>query len=83
MFDVFYFIFYDSCEKAAKKEGYRYFCIEFYGECWGYKDFDVTKPHAGEKKCLGKRPNYDTCIHNQTNPVCVGTSHHGYLYEIK
>ena len=74
--------FYDSCGKAAKAGGYRYFCIEFYGECWGYKEFDVTQAHAGANKCWGKRPNYATCIHDQKNPVCVGTAHHGYLYEV-
>ena len=74
--------FSDSCGKAAKDGGYKYFCIEFYGECWGYKNFDVQKPHAGAKQCWGKRPNYDTCIHEKKNPICVGTNNHGYIYEI-
>ena len=74
--------FYDSCGKAAKDEGYRYFCIEFYGECWGYKDFNVNQSHAGANACWGKRPNYDTCIHNQRSPICVGTGNHGYIYEL-
>ncbi|CAB3983251.1 neural cell adhesion molecule 1-like [Paramuricea clavata] len=71
-----------DCGKAAKDEGYRYFCIEFYGECWGYKDFNVNQPHAGANACWGKRPNYDTCIHNQRSPICVGTGKHGYIYEL-
>ncbi|XP_028392610.1 von Willebrand factor A domain-containing protein 2-like [Dendronephthya gigantea] len=71
-----------DCGKEAKKTGHKYFLIEFYGECWGYKDFDVNQPHAGAKKCWGKRPNYDTCIHNQKNPICVGTGHHGYVYQL-
>ena len=74
--------FHDSCGKEAKRAGYKYFLIEFYGECWGYKDFPVNKPHAGAKKCWGKRPNYETCIHNQKNPICVGTGFHGYVYQL-
>ena len=66
----------------AKDAGYRYFCIEFYAECWGFKKFDVTKPHASEKKCWGKRPKYDTCIDNEKNPICVGINYHGYIYEV-
>ena len=81
-YDLIHFIFNNSCGKAAKREGYRYFCIEYYGECWGYKEFDVTQPHAGATKCWGKRPNYETCIHDQKNPICVGKNDHGYIYEV-
>ncbi|XP_028392831.1 von Willebrand factor A domain-containing protein 2-like [Dendronephthya gigantea] len=71
-----------DCAKAAKAQGHKYFLIEFYGECWGYKDFDVSQPHAGAKKCWGKRPNYDTCDQNKSKPICVGTGHHGYVYQL-
>ena len=77
--------FPNSCGKAAKDGGYKYFCIEYYGECWGYKDFDVQQPHAGATRCWGKRPDYDKCVHDeekQKSPVCVGTDFHGYIYEV-
>ena len=78
-----YLTFYDSCGKKAFEEGYRYFCIEFYGECWGYKEFNVTQPQKyGPKTCWGKHPNYQLCNQDQKNPVCVGTQDHGYLYEV-
>lgn len=81
-YNRFDLIFYNSCGKAAKHASYSYFCIEFYGECWGYREFDVMQPHAGARKCWGKRPNHETCIHDQENPICVGTKYHGYFYEV-
>ncbi|XP_028392830.1 von Willebrand factor A domain-containing protein 2-like isoform X2 [Dendronephthya gigantea] len=71
-----------DCAKVAKAQGYKYFLIEFYGECWGYKDFDVNQPHAEAKKCWRKRPNYDICDVNHITPICVGTQFHGFLYRV-
>ena len=82
IYNRFNVMFYNSCGEAAKGAGYRYFCIEFYGECWGYKGFDVTQLHVSAKKCWGKRPNYATCNYVMKNPICVGTEYYGYLYEI-
>ncbi|XP_028392832.1 von Willebrand factor A domain-containing protein 2-like [Dendronephthya gigantea] len=71
-----------DCGKEAKAQGYKYFLIEFHGECWGYGDFDVNQPHAGAGNCWGKRPNYQICDETQMKPICVGTGDHGYLYHL-
>ena len=74
-----------SCGKKAKERGYNYFCIEFYGECWGYtyKQLDIPDETADPGKCWGKRPIYDKCDHTQDNPICVGVASHGYVYELQ
>ena len=77
-----YYIYF-SCGKAAKEQSYKYFCVEHYGECYGFNQFDLSQPQAGPKKCWGQRPVYDQCDHELPKPICVGTPSHGYVYELQ
>ena len=77
------FGFYFSCGQIAKERSYKYFCIEFFGECWGYNYLDLSTPKETHGKCWGKRPIYNQCNHNLTKPICVGVASHGYVYELQ
>ena len=70
------------CANKAAVEGYKYFGLRNWGECWGEKDAgkmeailsDVT--HASQE-CLGN--DYRPCDNNATSE-CVGKAHSTYVY---
>ncbi|XP_028403466.1 uncharacterized protein LOC114526148 [Dendronephthya gigantea] len=69
------------CAEAAMKKGYKYFGLQFWGECWSGPSPAAEKgiiKHARGKKCYG--PQYKKCDSNSNN--CVGAENHNFIYEI-
>ncbi|XP_028401393.1 fibropellin-1-like isoform X2 [Dendronephthya gigantea] len=68
-----------ECAKQARKKDYRYFGLQFYGECWSgmhsERLFSIKKP----SQCLGYE--YKTC-EDSTNSACTGGGGYNYVYEI-
>ena len=77
-------LFYiSSCAKQAKSKGYRYFGLQFYGECWsGDPSVDLFKDKpASADQCWGYKPNYAQCD-DKAETECIGREEHNYIYEI-
>ncbi|XP_028411153.1 uncharacterized protein LOC114533760 [Dendronephthya gigantea] len=70
------------CAEAAMKKGYKYFGLQFWGECWSgpspAADTEYDK-HGVGKECFGF--GYEKCTNNDKN--CVGKNNHNFIYEIE
>ena len=70
------FIF--RCAKKVVEGGFRYFGLQFYGECWS-GDHAEHLFATESKKCIGH--NYGSCDDN-TLGACTGEAGNNYVYEI-
>lgn len=70
-----------KCAKLVKENGYRFFGLQFYGECWsGNHSSDIFNGRPSEN-CWSYRPNYTHCDDN--SPMeCVGKANFNYVYEV-
>ena len=73
--------FHFRCAKLVKENGYRFFGLQFYGECWsGNHSSDIFNGRPSEN-CWSYRPNYTHCDDN--SPMeCVGKANFNYVYEV-
>ncbi|CAB3996708.1 delta B [Paramuricea clavata] len=70
------------CAELAKKKGYRYFGLQFYGECWSGVHSPTLFNARKSDSCWGYRPDYENC--DDDSPTeCIGQEHHNYIYEVK
>ncbi|XP_066922200.1 uncharacterized protein [Clytia hemisphaerica] len=70
------------CSDKAKKMGYKYFALGFYGECWAGKDMKefvkvMNDFSQGSMKCING--NYWACDNMTTSP-CTGGANTEYIY---
>ncbi|XP_066920682.1 uncharacterized protein [Clytia hemisphaerica] len=81
------------CAMAAKKGNYKYFGIQFYGECWAGNDEKELKKDgdADKDKCLVKlgAPPYGQYCPSKSEQegmchpqLCVGVQKTNYVYEM-
>ena len=70
-----------KCAELAKQNGYRYFGLQYYGECWsGIHSSDLFNSSTSNK-CWGHRPDYKNCDDNSLTE-CIGQAHQNYIYEV-
>ncbi|XP_028417926.1 neurogenic locus notch homolog protein 1-like [Dendronephthya gigantea] len=69
------------CAELAKERGYRYYGLQFFGECWSGEHSEEIFETKKAKSCWGYRPNYTQCVDDSPNE-CVGKEHHNYIYEV-
>ena len=70
------------CAELAKQNGYRYFGLQFYGECWSGVHSSALFNSSMSDKCWGHRPDYKNCDDNSLTE-CIGQEHYNYIYEVK
>ena len=82
MFSVLsYLSFSIRCADLAYERGYRYFGLQFYGECWsGTHSSDLLEGPKSDK-CWGHRPDYQNCD-DGSSTECIGQAHYNYIYEV-
>ncbi|XP_028403372.1 uncharacterized protein LOC114526070 [Dendronephthya gigantea] len=70
------------CAEAAMKKGYKYFGLQYWGECWSgpspAADNEYDK-HGPADECYD--PQYERCAETSTN--CVGAENENFVYEIQ
>ena len=67
------------CAKRAREKEFRYFGLQFYGECWSGKHSERLFASKKSSECLGY--DYKTC-EDSTDSACTGNGGHNYVYEI-
>ncbi|KXJ18031.1 Fibropellin-1 [Exaiptasia diaphana] len=67
------------CAESAAKNGYQYFGIQSYGDCWGgtFKQGNAGLSSVISDKCLGK--DYNNC--SDFAEYCVGEEHAILIYK--
>ncbi len=70
------------CAELAKRKGYRYFGLQFYGECWSGVHSSALFNARKSEKCWGYRPDYENCV-DDSPTECIGQEHHNYIYEVR
>lgn len=68
-----------ACAAAAKAKGWKYFGLQFYGECWSGPSLNPERDGASTE-CIGN--NYKACDHN-SETECIGKAFTNYVYKIK
>ena len=71
-----------ACAEKAVQQGYQYFELRFYGECWAAKDFaaveNILKDGASASNgCIGN--SFSPCNKNDPSE-CVGRPGSTYVY---
>lgn len=69
------------CASIAKTRGYRYFGLQYYGECWSGLHSTTLLNGGKSNQCWGYRPDFRNCDDNSPTE-CVGTEHYNYIYEV-
>ncbi|XP_028401514.1 uncharacterized protein LOC114524587 [Dendronephthya gigantea] len=70
------------CANLARNEGYRYFGVQNFKECWfGEPSNSFFTIHSKVEKCWGVRPNYKECS-DKAITKCVGSAKYNYIYHI-
>lgn len=70
------------CAEAAMKKGYKYFGLQYWGECWSGPSPAVDQTyekHGKGQACYG--PGYEKCTPSFT--TCVGDHNNNFVYEIE
>ncbi|XP_031558858.1 uncharacterized protein LOC116295232 isoform X2 [Actinia tenebrosa] len=66
------------CAKAAAKNRFGYFALQFYGECWSGQDAGASFPRAGRSShCVSK--GFEKCA-ERSRKNCVGESLSNFVY---
>ncbi|EDO41073.1 predicted protein [Nematostella vectensis] len=69
------------CAKAAKAKGYRFFAIQFFGECYSGPNMENPfTPRSRSKKCYTN--GYKRCDSMDDAP-CVGGSFRDFVYQLE
>lgn len=82
----FLYSFTCACAQKAKQKHYKYFGIEYYGECWSGVPADYSvHGRSGECKSVsGPDCTFRTCDEDSYKPkICVGGQWALYVYKIK
>ena len=69
------------CADAAKKKGYKYIGLQFWGECWSGPTLQAEAEydkHGKGDACYGLE--YKHCT--SKSEFCVGDNNHNFIYEI-
>ena len=62
-----------------QQRGFRYFGLQFYGECWSGDHSEDLFASRTSDKCIGHK--YARCDDNALD-ACTGEASHNYVYEI-
>lgn len=65
---------FEECRLDAEKNGYVYFGIQYWGECWGSFDAEMTYRKHG---C------HLNCLRNNENGYGIGTDWSNFVYRQK
>ncbi|XP_031560597.1 uncharacterized protein LOC116296682 [Actinia tenebrosa] len=78
--DMFIQSFICRCAIESRKRGYKYFGIQFYGECWSGNVTSAAEyaVHGPSDECVGR----DQGICKKDTSLCVGKSFANFVYEI-
>lgn len=68
-----------ACEKKSREKGYKYFGLQFYGECWSGDSHQYYRDGKKDGKCYG--PDFKPCDDN-ADTECVGEAFTNYIYEV-
>ena len=68
-----------DCAKATLKQGFSYFGIQFYGECWSGVSKIAYDAVGKSDNCTG--PNFKKCDDTPCS-YCVGGAKVNYVYKI-
>jgi len=68
-----------KCAELAKKKGYRYFGLQFYGECWSGPENPSFDRDGPSDQCLNGY--YKECDNTDTN-ICIGKQFTNYIYKL-
>ncbi|CAB3989558.1 Hypothetical predicted protein [Paramuricea clavata] len=66
------------CAEQAMKKGYKYFGLQYWGECWSGSSQAQYNKYGEGGSCYG--PEYKMCDSRDSN--CVGDHLHNFVYEI-
>ncbi|KAL9965240.1 hypothetical protein ACROYT_G029011 [Oculina patagonica] len=66
------------CAKKAKAEGYTFFGLQYYGECWASKEFTFNIDGIADG-CTST--NHEPCTYE--SPVCVGEDYSLFVYNLQ
>ncbi len=66
------------CGKKAKEGGFKYFGLQYYGECWAGNNADFSK-HGVSKNCVNGL--YQECSVAE-DKACSGKGGANYMYEL-
>ncbi|XP_078379791.1 uncharacterized protein LOC144662767 isoform X2 [Oculina patagonica] len=66
------------CAEKAKAEGYMFFGLQYYGECWASKESTFNIDGMGEG-CTST--NHEPCTFS--SPVCVGEKLSLFVYNVR
>jgi len=71
-----------SCAKRAKAKGYKYFGIQYFGECWSGPGNDSYKKHKRPGVC--KSAAFQACKvgAGSRDCFCTGDQHSNYVYQL-
>ncbi|XP_057298019.1 SCO-spondin-like isoform X2 [Hydractinia symbiolongicarpus] len=74
------------CYEAAKKKGFTYFAIRYYGECHGGKDDEALSRllktgHGKSNNCVNV--NFVTCTNHGEGTECAGGANAEYMYSVE
>lgn len=77
------------CAKTAYEEGYKFFAIRLWAECWAGKDqneldaFLVDQKQRSEQFCYSNitKTDFERC-NDADSRICVGSEHGQYVYKL-
>ncbi|XP_065068403.1 coadhesin-like [Rhopilema esculentum] len=83
-YDTSLHLLYCKCAELAKRMGYTYFGLQFYGECWSGNSNSSSKLESIFKfrsdECIeGSFAKCDT----ESKRECIGKSHANFIYKLK
>ena len=70
-----------ECAQVAKEAGYKYFGLQFYGECWSGPGELRYNKYGKSKKCIDGNFRSKKCTSPNGNR-CTGQEHANYVYQI-
>merc|ERR1719230_11678 len=68
-----------TCAKKAKANGWKYFGLQFYGECWSGPSLNPARDGTS-KECIGT--DYKAC-NDKSDTECIGKAFTNYVYKLK
>lgn len=66
------------CAEQAKAQGYMFFGLQFYGECWASEEFTFNIDGLGEG-CMSS--DYEPCT--VSSSLCVGEGFSLFVYNVR
>lgn len=68
------------CAAKSKTDGYEYFSIRFWAECWAGKSYSEVNPSKWMEPSGCRSTNFQTCT--SSDKECVGKAHFEYIYSL-